>query len=55
MNLKKILLNLSVLAVSACVALLLCELVARLVLNPSDYLNVGVVKDDFRQFAAFGG
>ena len=46
MSLKKISINLSVLAVSACIGLLLCEVASRLVLNPSDFLHLEVVKDD---------
>lgn len=46
MKLKKILLNLTALTVSTGVALLLCEGLARLVLNPSDVLSVEIVHDD---------
>jgi hypothetical protein len=42
---KKVLLNLAVLAVSVGICLLLCEFGARLILNPADYLNVGMVRD----------
>ena len=42
---RKIVLNLVVLLVTAGVALLLCEGAARLVLNPADYLGVGLVHD----------
>lgn len=43
---KKILLNLVVLAVTAGIGLLLCEAGARLFLNSADYLGVGLVHDD---------
>ncbi|HWY53274.1 MAG TPA: hypothetical protein VNZ03_02355 [Terriglobales bacterium] len=43
---KKVLINCSVLMVSAVVGLLLCEFVSRLVLNPANYFDVGMVKDD---------
>lgn len=43
MNLRKLLLNLTVLGVSAIVGLLLCELGARLILHPADYLSVEMV------------
>jgi hypothetical protein len=43
---KKTLLNLSVVLVSVCVGLLLCEFGARLVLNPADFLRLEVVPDD---------
>jgi hypothetical protein len=46
MSAKKILANVSVLAVSAVAGLLLCELGARLVLHPADYLEVQMVKSD---------
>lgn len=45
MNLKKLMVNVGVLAVSTGVALLLCEGAARLILNPGDYLNVEMVGD----------
>jgi hypothetical protein len=43
---KKVLINFSVLVVSAVVGLLLCEFASRLVLNPADYFDVGMVKDE---------
>jgi hypothetical protein len=46
MKIKKIIVNLSVLLVSTGVALVLCEVAARLVLNPSDYLGVEMVQND---------
>jgi hypothetical protein len=46
MKLKKILINLGVLAFSFACALLLAEFVARRVLNPEDYLKLDVVSDD---------
>ena len=46
MKLKKVLINLIVLVVSAACGLLLAEFVARLVLNPEDYLKLDVVSDD---------
>jgi hypothetical protein len=46
MKLKKVLLNLSVLAVSVGLGLLLCEFAARLVVNPADFLKLEVVPDD---------
>jgi hypothetical protein len=45
MKRKKFLINLSVLVVSVSLALLLCEFGSRLVLNPADYLSVGMVSD----------
>jgi hypothetical protein len=45
MKIKKLLINVTVLVVSVSVGLLLCEFASRLVLNPADYLNVGMVKD----------
>jgi len=44
-KLKKILINVGVLAASAVLGLLACELASRLILNPADYLNVGMVRD----------
>ena len=38
--------NLAALAVSSVLGLLLCEAVARIVLNPSDYLSVEMVRDE---------
>jgi hypothetical protein len=46
MKLKRILINLCVLLVAVGVGLLLCEFVARLVLNPADFLKLEVVHDD---------
>jgi hypothetical protein len=46
MTLKKILVNLTILAVSTSLALLFCEFGSRLVLNASDFLSLEVVKDD---------
>jgi hypothetical protein len=46
MSPKKILVNLTVLAVSVGCALLLCEGASRLMLNPGDYLDVEMVSDD---------
>jgi hypothetical protein len=46
MSLKKLILNVSVLAVSVALGLLLCEGAARLILNPGDYLNVEMVGDE---------
>jgi hypothetical protein len=46
MKIRKVLINLSVLVTTTGVALLLGELVSRLVLNPSDYLGVEMVRDD---------
>jgi hypothetical protein len=43
---KKVLINVSIVAASAVVGLLLCEFVSRLVLNPADYFDVGMVKDE---------
>jgi len=45
-ELKKALLNLSVLVASIGLGLLLCEFAARLVLNPADFLRLEVVHDD---------
>src|SRR4029077_3346139 len=45
-ELKKALLNLSVLVASIGLGLLLCEFTARLVLNPADFLRLEVVHDD---------
>jgi hypothetical protein len=45
MKLKKVLINLGVIVVSVAVGLLFCEFGSRLVLNPADYLNVGMVRD----------
>jgi hypothetical protein len=46
MKIKKLLLNVVALTISTCIGLLLCELVARLVLNSSDLLSVEIVHDD---------
>jgi len=46
MKIKKIVLNLFVLAVAVSVGLLLAELGARLVLNPADFLKLEVVPDN---------
>ena len=46
MNARRILGNLALLVVSAGMALLLCEFVSRLILNPADYLSVEMVHDD---------
>lgn len=43
---RKTAVNLAVLTLSTAVALLLCELGARLFLNPSDYLSVEMVEDE---------
>jgi|ERR1700722_624337 len=45
-KLKKILGNLSIVAVSVFLGLLLCEFVARTFLNASDYLSVEMVRDE---------
>jgi hypothetical protein len=45
MKIKKLLINITVFVVSVSVGLLLCEFGSRLVLNPADYLNVGMLKD----------
>ena len=45
MKLKKITVNLSVFLVTIAIGLLLCEFGSRLVLNPADYLSVGMVLD----------
>lgn len=45
-KLKKLALNLALMAVSTAVALLLCELAARLVLDPVDFLSPTLVRDD---------
>lgn len=45
MKLKKILLNLSIVAVSSSIGLFLCEFGCRLVLNPADYLSVDLKED----------
>lgn len=45
MKLKSAFINFCVLAVSAGICLLFCELVSRLILNPADYLSVDVVHD----------
>jgi SGNH hydrolase-like domain, acetyltransferase AlgX len=44
-KLKKLTLNLALMAVSTAVALVLCEFASRLFLNPADYLNVTMVDD----------
>ena len=46
MKFRTILTNVAVLALSGVVSLLLCELALRMVLNPSDYLSVEMVRDD---------
>ena len=46
MNFKGIVSNLALVAVSGLVGVVLGELVARIVLNPSDYLSVEMVADD---------
>lgn len=46
MRIKKFFLNIVALTISTCVGLLLCEGVARLVLNASDLLSVEIVHDD---------
>ena len=46
MKIRKVLINCSVLVATTAIAVLLCEFVARLVLNPSDYLGVEMVQDD---------
>jgi hypothetical protein len=45
MKLKKTAVNLTVLLLTLVIGLLLCEFGSRLVLNPADYLSVGMVKD----------
>lgn len=45
MKIRKLLVNVTVLAVSVVVGLLLCEFVSRLVLNPADFLRLDVVAD----------
>jgi hypothetical protein len=45
MTFKKLIVNLSVLAVSVAAGLVLCEGAARLILNPGDYLSVEMVDD----------
>jgi hypothetical protein len=45
-KLKKLTLNLALMAVSTAVALFLCELAARLVLDPVDFLSPTLVRDD---------
>ncbi|MCC6365712.1 MAG: hypothetical protein IT165_19535 [Bryobacterales bacterium] len=45
MKLKQVLINLSVIALSCAAGLMLCEVGARLVLNPADYLSVEMVQD----------
>jgi len=45
-KLKKLALNLALMAVSTAVALLLCELASRLVLDPVDFLSPTLVRDD---------
>jgi hypothetical protein len=46
MKVKAFLGNVGIFVVSIGIALLLCEWVARLALNPSDYLKLEIVKDD---------
>lgn len=46
MKIRKILVNLTLLVATTGIALLFGEFVARLVLNPSDYLGVEMVQDD---------
>src|SRR5579863_4877603 len=46
MKFRKYLVNFCVLVVSVGVSLLLAEFAARIFLNPSDYLGVGMVHDD---------
>jgi hypothetical protein len=46
LNRRNVVINLGVLAVSACLGLLLCEFVSRLVLNPADFLKLEVVPND---------
>src|SRR5271156_6451205 len=43
---KKNLINISVVLVSVCLGLLLCEFVARRVVNPADFLRLEVVPDN---------
>ena len=43
---KKLLVNLLVLVVAGLIGVVLCELTARLVLRPADYLSVEMVHDD---------
>jgi len=45
MRIRKILGNLCVFVLSGAIALVCCELVARIRLNAADYLNVGMVRD----------
>ena len=46
MKIRKALINLTVLALSTAIGLVLCEFGARLFLNPSDFLHLEVVHDD---------
>ena len=46
MKIRTSLANLVAIAVSSALGLLLCETVARIVLNPSDYLSVEMVRDE---------
>ena len=45
MKTKKLVINLSVLAVSAGISLLACEFASRLILHPADYLSVELASD----------
>ena len=46
MKFRSILTNITVVALSGAVGLLLCEFALRMMLNPSDYLSVEMVRDD---------
>jgi hypothetical protein len=46
MKIKKALINLGILTMSVGIGLLLCEFASRLILNPADYLGVGMVADN---------
>lgn len=46
MKLRRILANSLVLVIAAVIGLLLCEVAARFILNPADYLSVTMEKDD---------
>jgi hypothetical protein len=45
-SMTKFLVNFSVLVMSAVLGVVLCEFLSRLVLNPADYFDVGMVKDE---------
>ncbi len=46
MKTRTVLGNLSILVLSGVIGLLLCEWAARMILNPSDYLSVEMVRDE---------